>query len=348
MDEPLEIQEDVDLAPLTTFKVGGKARFFTEVVEKGQAIAALKFAHDRSVPVFVLGGGSNVLIADRGFHGLVIKIAILGIERTDHPDGTVNLSVGAGEDWDRLVKYCVDHGLAGIECLSGIPGSVGGTPVQNVGAYGQEVSESIISVTCLDRQTYEVRTVENAECGFAYRTSIFNTTAKDQFVVLAVNFRLAPGGAAKVEYKELLERFGNLEPSLSDVRAEVLKIRRSKSMVVDEDDPNSRGAGSFFKNPIVSLAEYQRLESRFGNVPSFPVATNNVKIPAAWLIENAGIKKGFVFRQAGVSANHTLAIVNRGHATARDVLDLKMLIQEAVSDKYGIELQPEPLFIGFP
>lgn len=346
MGEPLEIQENISLAPFTTFKIGGKARFFTEAVSKDHVIAALTFASDRSLPVFVLGGGSNILVSDSGFKGLVIKVAITGIDRTDNPDGTVDLSVGAGESWDGLVKYCVDRDLAGIECLGGIPGSVGGTPVQNVGAYGQEVSETITSVTCLDRLSNEVRTFENAECGFAYRRSIFNTTTKEQFVVLSVKFRLTLGGAAKVAYKELLERFGNLVPTLSDVRTEVLAIRRAKSMVLDENDPNSRSAGSFFKNPIITVAEHRHLESHFGSIPRFPVDNELVKIPAAWLIENAGITKGFSFNRAGVSEHHTLAIVNRNDARASDVIELKEHIQKRVSDKYGVELQPEPQLIG--
>ena len=346
MGEPLEIQENVSLAPFTTFKIGGKARFFAEVVNKDELIAALKFASVNSLPVFVLGGGSNILVSDGGFKGLVIKIAITGIDRTDNSDGAVDLTVGSGESWDGLVKYCVDQNLAGIECLSGIPGSVGGTPVQNVGAYGQEVSETIISVACLDRTTNNVRKFENAECGFAYRRSIFNTTSKDLFVVLAVRIRLKFGGAAKIAYKELKDRFIDDVPTLDAVRKEVLKIRRAKSMVVDDNDPNSRSAGSFFKNPIVTVEEHRRLEIQFGSIPRFTVDCEHVKIPAAWLIENAGISKGFSFNRAGVSENHTLAIINRDDAHASDVIELKEHIQKAVNDKYGIELHPEPLFIG--
>ena len=304
------------------------------------------FAEEKGLPVFILGGGSNVLISDVGFDGLVINIALFGVSDFEEKDGTRYVTAQAGEDWDGLVAYCVENGLAGVECLSGIPGFVGGTPVQNVGAYGQEVAESIVSVRCYDRQQNELVTLTNADCGFSYRKSIFNSTHRDQYVVLCVTFALRKGGEPKIVYKDLIEHFGERRPSLTEVRDAVLNIRRSKSMVIDANDPNSRSAGSFFKNPIVSREKLSELQADIGNVPNFPFG-DAVKIPAAWLIEKSGLHKGFALGNAAISSNHTLAIVNLGGASANDILALKDEIQRAVADKFGIALEPEPVFVGF-
>ncbi|MFT3744642.1 MAG: UDP-N-acetylmuramate dehydrogenase [Pyrinomonadaceae bacterium] len=252
----------------------------------------------------------------------------------------------AGEDWDRFVAFCVDHELAGVECLSGIPGSVGGTPVQNVGAYGQEVSETIVKVRCLDRRSTEVVELTNSDCGFSYRTSIFNSAQRDRFIVMSVMFGLVRNGAPKLEYNELVDRFSGKLPTLADVREQVLEIRRSKSMVIDAADPNSRSAGSFFKNPVVSNEKLEELRTVFDRIPSFKYG-DMVKIPAAWLIENSGFSKGFALGEVGISSNHSLALINRGDATAADVIVLKERIQRAVAAKFDIELHPEPIFVGF-
>ncbi len=342
MTKPLIIQENIGLASLTTFKIGGEARYFVRATSEDSVVEALEFAASKGLPIFILGGGSNVLIADAGFDGLVMQIALKGILRD--PAGL--LIAQAGEDWDAFVSYCVDNDLAGIETLSGIPGLVGGTPVQNVGAYGQEVSETIVSVRCYDRKNQEFVTVTNAECGFTYRTSIFNSTQRNRYIVLSVTFALEKQGTPKIVYKDLIEHFGERQPSLRAVRDAVLHIRRSKSMVIDADDPNSRSAGSFFKNPIVSMEKLTALHAEHGNLPSFPFG-NAVKIPAAWLIENAGFHKGFALGNAGLSSKHTLAVINRGGASAADILLLKSEIQAAVAAKFGIELYPEPVFIGF-
>ncbi len=344
--DPLDIKENVSLAPLTTLQVGGNARYFVAAETEDALIEALAFAEEKGFPVFILGGGSNVLISDAGFDGLVINIALTGVSGFEEKDGTRYVTAQAGEDWDGFVAYCVDNDLAGVECLSGIPGFVGGTPVQNVGAYGQEVAESIVSVRCFDRVGGSIVTLTNAECGFSYRKSIFNSTHRDRYVVLSVTFALRKGGEPKVVYKDLIEHFGDRQPSLAEVREAVLAIRRSKSMVIDADDPNSRSAGSFFKNPIVSREKLDELRSEMGDIPNFPFA-EAVKIPAAWLIERSGINKGFALGNAGVSSNHTLAIINRGGATAGDILRLKEEIQRAVADKFGITLDPEPVFVGF-
>ena len=341
------IKENILLAPLTTFKIGGAARFFVEAKSEDEIISAFKFAEENELPLFVLGGGSNVLISDEGFDGLVLQVSLKGIEIKKNI-----VTAKAGEDWDEFVKFCVDSKLAGIECLSGIPGFVGGTPVQNVGAYGQEVSETIETVRAFDRKTKEILELTNADCKFAYRTGIFNTTEKNRFIILAVSFKLIPDGEPKIVYKDLHERYGHRKPTLSAVRKAVLKIRRSKSMVIDEKDPNSQSAGSFFKNPIVSNEEYQLISQNAEtndteDVPKFRVDENKVKIPAAWLIEKSGFQKGFQFGNVGLSTNHALAIINFGGATAREVLALKNEIQKSVKEKFGIDLQPEPIFVGF-
>ena len=356
MNSSIEIKENVRLAPLTTLQVGGNARYFVTAETDDAVIGALAFAEDKGLPVFILGGGSNVLISDEGFDGLVLYIAIKGpefrvssSESENSERGTLNsklITAGAGVNWDVFVSHCVENDLAGVECLSGIPGFVGGTPVQNVGAYGQEVAESIVSVRCYDRQQKELVTLSNADCCFSYRKSIFNSTHRERYVVLSVTFALIKGGAPKVVYKDLIEHFGERQPSLAEVREALLSIRRSKSMVIDADDPNSRSAGSFFKNPIVSQEKLAELHAEIGNVPNFPFG-DAVKIPAAWLIEKSGLHKGFALGNAGISTNHTLAIVNRGGATANDILLLKNEIQRAVADKFHITLDPEPVFVGF-
>lgn len=323
---------------------------------------AVEFAENEGLPVFILGGGSNVLISDQGFDGLVLQIALKGIKRSDfrfpgsqlridgnlesQTDNSELITAQAGENWDDFVDYCVKNNLAGVECLSGIPGFVGGTPVQNVGAYGQEVSETIVSVRCFDRHTAEFLTLTNSDCGFTYRTSIFNSVMRDRYVVLNVTFALKPGGEPKVVYKDLIEHFADTRPSLGAVRDAVLTIRRSKSMVIEPDDPNAKSAGSFFKNPVIEKEKFNQIRSDLENVPHFDFG-DKVKIPAAWLIEQSGFHKGFSLGNAGISTRHTLALVNRGGSSAEEILSLKNEIQAAVDAKFGILLQPEPVFIGF-
>jgi UDP-N-acetylmuramate dehydrogenase len=348
----ITIQENVPLAPFTTLKIGGKARFFVGASSEDEAIAAFNYAKSNGLALFVLGGGSNVLIADEGFDGLVLQVALKGISSAQEKDGTVYVTAQAGEDWDDFVAFCVERDLQGLECLSGIPGFVGGTPVQNVGAYGQEVSESIVSVYVFDRKDGEVRMLTNADCRFAYRTSIFNTIEKERFIVLSVTYALKLAGGPKIVYKDLIEHFGDREPTLPETREAVINIRHAKSMVIDEGDPNSRSAGSFFKNPIVSSEEFTRIEQEaeqlgLGKVPFFAAGEGLVKIPAAWLIEKSGYLKGFEYGRAGLSSKHTLALINRGGACAADILALKDLIQAQVNRQFSIHLQTEPVFIGF-
>jgi UDP-N-acetylmuramate dehydrogenase len=336
------IREKVPLAPFTTLQVGGCARYFASAINENELFAALEFAGTRALPVFILGGGSNVLIADEGFPGLVLQVALKGIEWLG--DGIV--TARAGEDWDEFVRQCVERELAGIECLSGIPGMVGGTPVQNVGAYGQEVSETITSVRCYDRSAQLIVELGNSDCRFAYRSSIFNTTERDRYIVLAATFVLKPQGQAAIRYTDLEKFFGGAttKPAVREVREAVRSIRASKAMLLIPGDPDCHSAGSFFKNPIVTTELLERLTEA---VPHYPSADGRVKVPAAWLIEHAGFEKGYLRGRAGISSRHSLAIVNRGGATAREVLDLANEIQDRVEMKFGVRLQLEPVLVGF-
>jgi UDP-N-acetylmuramate dehydrogenase len=342
----VEILEQVPLAPLTTLGIGGPARYFVEARSGDDICDALAFAREQEVEVFVLGGGSNLVVADEGFPGMVIHIVITGIDKQGH-----RYTVGAGENWDTFVAHAVEQNAAGVECLSGIPGTVGGTPVQNVGAYGQEVSETITAVEALDAISGEVVTFSNRDCGFAYRTSRFNTTERGRWIILRVSFALTADGPPKIAYADLKRAFPDCIPSLAQVREMVIRIRANKGMVIDPDDPDSRSAGSFFKNPIVSAEQYaeihRRAEARGLVVPSYPALEAQHKIPAAWLIEQAGFTRGYSRGRVGVSSKHTLALVNRGDATAAELIALKDEIQSAVREQFMIDLKPEPVLLGF-
>jgi len=315
---------------------------FLRAEHEDDVCRGIEYAQSIGAPVFILGGGSNIVVSDSGFDGLVIQIAISGVSIEDE---TVN--AGAGEDWDPVVARSVESGLAGLECLSGIPGTVGGTPVQNVGAYGQEVSETIVSVRCYDRHANKVVALTNEQCRFSYRRSIFNSTERERYVVMNVTYGLAAGGPPRVTYKDVINAVATTEPNLRSVRQAVLDIRRSKSMVIDPNDPNRRSAGSFFKNPVISAAEFDRIRNiAETDVPNFPQDDGRIKVPAAWLIENSGFYKGYELGKAGISTNHTLAIVNRGEATAQEIVELKDRIQDSVWARFEIELVPEPIFVG--
>ena len=348
----LEIRENVPLAPLTTLGIGGPGRFFVEAREEQTAVAALDFAEQRRLPAFVLGGGSNILVADEGFPGLVLRMAIRGVSEQIGGDNVV-VTMGAGEGWDSFVGSSVERGLGGVECLSGIPGSVGGTPIQNVGAYGQEVSETIVAVRVCDRSSRRILTLRNAECGFSYRHSIFLSTARDRYLVLSVTYALPRDGQPSLQYAEVQKYFagGNRKPTLRDVREAVRAIRASKAMLLVSGDPDCRSAGSFFKNPIVTEQQYDEISARAPTpVPRYPVrnGAGRVKVPAAWLIERAGFSKGYGRGRVGLSSKHTLAVVNHGGASAGDVLALMREIQQGVRGQFGVQLVPEPQFVGFP
>src|ERR1700704_2767563 len=347
------LQENVPLAPLTTFKVGGPARYFVEAQSIGEVQEAVAFARSRQLELFVLGGGSNLVVADAGWPGLVLKVAISGIERRSSDDGKALFDVGGGEPWDKFVSHAVMQHCAGVECLSGIPGSVGGTPVQNVGAYGQEVSETVESVEALDLKDNQVRELCREACGFSYRTSIFNTTERGRFIILRVTYALTPGAPPSITYADLKRHFEGREymPSLAETREAVRHIRAIKCMLIIPGEPDCQSAGSFFKNPVLSEHQHEELKKRASarglTVPSYPALEKSKKVSAAWLVERSGFAKGYELGHVGISSKHALAIVNRGGATAAEVLALKEQIQQRVEEIWGIRLDPEPVMVGF-
>jgi len=342
------IQENVALAPFTTFGVGGPARWFVEATSEIEIVEAVEWARERSLPLFVLGGGSNLLVSDAGFAGLVLRVGLKSIAFDENGEDRI-YRVAAGEDWDGFVERAVQEGCSGIECLAGIPGTVGGTPVQNVGAYGQEVSETIERVRVLDLQTLMFREMAAEECGFAYRSSVFNSMERGRFLVVRVDYRLRRGGPASIRYADLKKVFSDdAEPRLIEVVAAVRRIRQSKGMLLVGGDADCRSAGSFFKNPIVSESFFVELSTRLGlEPPYYPGGAEQVKFPAAWLIERAGFAKGYSVGRVGISSRHTLALVNRGGATAAEILALKDEIVAGVWTKFGVELQMEPVLVGF-
>jgi UDP-N-acetylmuramate dehydrogenase len=349
------LREREPLAPRTTFGVGGPARFFVEVTTREELALALDKSVSLGVPAFVLGGGSNLLVADRGMEALVIRLSLSGIEAEREGD-TVRFTAAAGERWDAVVERAVSEGLAGVECLSGIPGDVGATPIQNVGAYGQDVSETIERVDLLDRTTHEVSSLDGASCGFSYRDSIFKGEARGRWIVTSVTFRLRPGGEPSVRYAELERALGSERRSLSLVRETILRLRRSKGMVLDAADADTKSAGSFFTNPIVPDAEVAPVIERARGLgalgpnetmPSWPANTGRTKLSAAWLIERAGFPKGTVRGRAGTSTKHSLALVNRGGATASEIVALAREIQDGVAARLGVRITPEPELVGF-
>lgn len=351
---PRGLRERVALAPLTTLELGGPARYLVEAADDRTIVDGLRWAADRHLAVTVLGGGSNVVVADSGVEGLVLRIGLRGV-RVEMAGDTVLVTAAAGEPWDGLVDRCVAEGWAGLECLSGIPGTAGATPIQNVGAYGQDVAQTIESVRVLDRRTLEATTLRAADLGFGYRRSALREQP-DRFVVLAVSFRLRVAGAATVAYPELgrVLAAGRQPPTLAAVREAVLELRRGKSMVLDAADPNRRSAGSFFINPVLSSAELAAVRERAATagiadeVPTFAGDGSRRKIPAAWLIERAGFAKGHASGRVGISSRHSLALVNHGGATAAELVALARDIAARVDERFGVRLRPEPVFLGFP
>ncbi|MGQ0734591.1 MAG: UDP-N-acetylmuramate dehydrogenase [Acidobacteriota bacterium] len=337
------------LSRWSTLGVGGAARWFCRVTDESSVCRALSWAGARGAPVHVLGGGSNVVFADDGFDGVVVRIDVRGVH-VRREDGRVHYAVGAAEPWDEFVAATLADQCAGLECLSGIPGQVGGTPIQNVGAYGQDVSSTIVRVQVVDRHTRKVQTLSGGECGFGYRTSRFKQVDRNRFVIVRVEFALAVGVPATVTYPDVqahLSRQGNAAPTLVDVREAVLSIRRRKGMVVEPGNQSSRSVGSFFLNPVIPTAHLQHLRRLEDGVPCYTVDERRVKVPAAWLIERAGFAKGSTRGPAGVSPFQAQAIVNCGGARAADVLALAADIKQAVWDRFQIMLVPEPEFVGF-
>jgi UDP-N-acetylmuramate dehydrogenase len=349
----------VRLADLTTLRLGGPAAAYVRAETEQALVDAVRDADARGARVLILGGGSNLVVADDGFDGTVVHVATRGIAHRDRDTGAVEVEVEAqaGEPWDPFVAHAVQHGLAGVEALSGIPGATGATPIQNVGAYGQEVADTITAVRVLDRATGEVRTLAPGDCGFGYRTSVFKRTP-DRHVVLAVTFGLRRSEqSAPVRYAELARRLG-VQPGdaapLADVRDAVLELRRGKGMVVDPDDPDTRSAGSFFTNPILPPAEFdalvERVHAELGpevRPPAWPEPDGRVKTSAAWLIERAGFHKGHGDPQTvAISGKHTLALTNRGRGTTKALIELAREVADGVEERFGVALHPEPVFVG--
>jgi UDP-N-acetylmuramate dehydrogenase len=347
----MQFLENVPLGPMTTLGVGGPSRWYAEVHTEEELRTAVEWAAECRLPLFILGGGSNLVVSDAGWPGLTLRIGLRGVKQWSE-SGREIFAAGAGEDWDGLVARAVMAGCAGLECLSGIPGTVGGTPVQNVGAYGQEVSATIVLLRALELATGKFQDFTKGECGFAYRTSRFNTVDRNKFVITRVAFALTPGGKPRIEYADLKKYFaGQGCTSLSEVREAVREIRRGKAMLIVEGDEDCRSAGSFFKNPVVDVATYEKIAAQLaakGLVPpKYPAGDGRVKLAAAWLVEQGGFAKGFTVGRVGISRRHALAIVNRGGATAAEIVALKDLIQQKLLETFGVELAPEPVFVGF-
>ncbi len=357
-------ERDVPLAPLTSLRLGGRARRVVRVEQEAELAEVLVRADAAGEPVLVLGGGSNLVVADEGFDGLVVRIASCGVTVAKAPadsggDGgeRVRIEVAAGERWDGFVERCVAEGYRGVECLAGIPGLVGATPIQNVGAYGQEVSDTIVSVRAFDRQARSFVDLAPPACLFGYRSSLFRHNPR--YVVVRVTFELAVSPASSpLRYAELVRGLGVREGErapLGDVRARVLSLRRAKGMVLDPDDPDSVSAGSFFVNPTLSPSELGALEARVmaagvlgagESMPRFATDAGRSKVSAGWLVERAGFTKGYGQGRVGVSAKHALALVNRGHGTTAELVSLARTIRAGVLARFGVTLSPEPVFVG--
>lgn len=346
---PKGLQKHVPLAPLLTLGTGGAAHHFCKADDEATLAGALHWARRSDLPCLLLGGGSNIVCSDDGFDGLVIHVALRGVESERRGD-RVRLRVAAGEEWDMLVRRAVAEGLAGVECLSGIPGQVGATPIQNVGAYGQEVAETIAQVRCLDTTDGSARTFTGSECGFGYRHSRFKGDDAGRFAILSVDFVLKAGGSPRVAYPDLEARLDDAAPSLGAVRAAVLDARRAKSMLLDAEDPNGRSCGSFFLNPVVSKKRFEELQRSVldAQIPHYPQPTGDEKVAAAWLIERAGFRKGQREGNVGLSTKHALSIVAHEGATSSQIRAFAVQLKQAVLERVGIELSAEPRFVGFP
>lgn len=362
----VRVQNQVELAPLTTLQLGGTAGYFLAATSLEEIVQGLSFAKDSRIPVCILGGGSNTIFSDAGFPGLVLQIQTRGMEVLQENVDSVIVDVSAGEDWDGFVLHCIEHGWAGVECLSGIPGSVGAVPIQNVGAYGQEVSQTIVSVRCLDRITFEQVVFSAEECEFDYRQSRFKSYDRDRYIVLSVAFQLSTRTIQEPRYHELKQALvqsgesflegasiitmdEDRKKNLLRLREAVISLRRKKSMVIDPMDPESRSAGSFFLNPVIQEAQLQDFRSRmedagFHDYPCYE-SQGKYKLSAAWLVENAGFPKGYTENGVGISRSHSLALVNR-KGSSRALLELSRKIQKKVFDFSGVWLEREPVIAG--
>lgn len=345
----LAILENEPLAPRTTIGLGGPARFLIECADQQTIVEALQFARQSSLPVWILGGGSNIVFSDEGFAGVVLVPRVLGQRVLEENAGSILLEVGAGEIWDSFVERTVEQGLVGVECLSGIPGLVGGTPIQNVGAYGQECHEVIESVQVLDRQSMRLEDLTASACGFGYRHSRFKSDDRNRFVVTLVRFRLRRERTGTVRYAQLSDflQESGIAPNQAtsgEVRQAVLAIRKTKAMVYETEVADSHSCGSFFVNPVVTAEEFRRLQLRHSNISAHPAGADRYKLSAAWLVEHAGFPKGTRRGSVGVSGRHSLALVNHG-GTSSELRALAAEIRRSVLERFGVPLRPEPLII---
>ncbi len=351
----MTLEPNRPLAPLTTLGLGGSARFFVEARDRDTLLDALAFARDGSHPVYVLGGGSNLVVADAGVPGVVVQMATRGLEIA-HTGAHAIVTAQAGEPFQHVVERALDEELSGLECLTGIPGLVGATPIQNVGAYGQEVSDTIEAVEVLDRSDLSVRWLLGNACGFGYRNSDFKRLPA-RYIVLAVRYRLTVKGTPIVRYPELVRALGatRVQPSLRDVASTVWALRAQKSMLIDPSDENVRSAGSFFTNPIVMSVEAERVRAhalasgmvnKFDEMPCYDAGAGMKKLAAGWLIERAGIHKGLRRGAVGVSSRHALALVHHGGGTTAELLAFAGEIQARVRSVFGVGLEIEPVRWG--
>ncbi|MBT3341888.1 MAG: UDP-N-acetylmuramate dehydrogenase [Gemmatimonadetes bacterium] len=359
----MQIENDIPLAPLTSLGIGGAARHLAHCTTPAQVCEALEWAGSRSLPVHVLGGGSNTIFADSGFDGLVLRVELTGVD-IDDAGTTTEIRAAAGEDWDGLVARCIDADLVGLECLSGIPGFVGATPIQNVGAYGQEVSRVLMAVDAIECSTLQSVRIDAADCGFAYRDSRFKGTDRGRYIITGVIYQLERATRPQIRYPELQRRLDAAQVDLdvlrpgrdasAAIRDVVLSLRASKGMVVDPTDANTRSAGSFFLNPVLTQQQYESALSRWrshagptAQIPSYPVAeaTADHKVAAAWLVEQAGFTRGAAVDGAAVSDHHALALVSRSGREA-DLMNLARDIQVAVESVFGLRLRREPVRVA--
>ncbi|TAN42511.1 MAG: UDP-N-acetylmuramate dehydrogenase [Nitrospirae bacterium] len=350
--KPLDIKENLPLADMTTFKVGGPARYLAQIETEDDLFKALSFARSADTATLVLGSGSNVLISDKGFDGLVILNRIQGL-KSSIENGSAFVSAGAGIDWDYLVNFCVERNWQGIECLSGIPGTVGAAPVQNVGAYGQTAGEAITEVHAIDTLNSAPIDLNKEQCGFGYRRSIFNTTASGRYVITQVGFSLSVDRKPYIEYRDIADSLKDSHcPSLQAVRNSVLEIRKKKGLLISDDGDSFMSAGSFFKNPVIDGSLFLKIKEdveKNGGCENWawPQDNGQVKVSAACLIQSAGFPRGHTHGRVGISPKHSLCIINRGGATATELIAFVNIIKNEVLSRFKIKLEPEVRFIGF-
>jgi len=337
--------ENISIAPYTTIRLGGQARYFSRCTNVDHIRNNLRWADNLGIPVQLLGGGSNIIFPDDGYDGLILQIALQGATFT-----TQGVTAASGETWDTIVANSIKRGLAGLECLSGIPGQVGATPIQNVGAYGQEVSDTILWIEALDRTSLEIISIPGSECNFEYRQSRFKTSDAEKYIITSVHYRLNPDGKPTISYPELKQQAheelsGQSGPqALSATRNAVLALRRNKSMIIDVEDPNSRSVGSFFLNPVIDSEQAKELKLAYPKLPHYPFL-EKIKIPAAWLVEQAGFTKGYRCGGIGISERHTLALINLNGST-KELLKLAEKIKDSIISKFGIALKIEPTIVS--